>query len=258
MYVYDLDRDTKVRLTFAGSAGVPVWAPDGKHIGAAVGSKVMWIGTSGAEEPYQILDSPNLPRPWSFSPDGRWLVYFERSPETGFDLLMLPLDLSDPEHPKPGKPEPFLRTPADELVPVVSPDGHWVAYRSNEGGGVEIYVRPFPAGRASRWQVSTGGGLYAVWGKNGHQLFYEAPDNRIMVLDYTVDGSSFVPGKPRRWSDKQLLYFGTTNLDLAPDGKRFVVFSMPEMAAGEKHFVHVTMLFNFFDQLKRQNTLNTK
>ena len=59
------------------------------------------------------------------------------------------------------------------------------------------------------------------------ELFSETADNCIVVVDYTVDGASFVPGKPRVWYDKPLLYTGTSNLDLAPDGKRFAVFALP-------------------------------
>lgn len=74
-----------------------------------------------------------------------------------------------------------------------------------------------------------------------------------MVVDYTVDGASFVPGKPRLWSDKQLFYPGASNVDLAPDGKRFVVFTLPDTpAGGEKGTVHVTVLLNFFDEVRRR------
>jgi hypothetical protein len=73
-----------------------------------------------------------------------------------------------------------------------------------------------------------------------------------MVVDYTVNGASFVPGKPRLWSDKQLFYTGASNLDIAPDGKRFAVLALPETPAGEKVSVHVTFLLNFFDELKRR------
>jgi len=93
------------------------------------------------------------------------------------------LDTSDPDHPKPGKQEPFLRTPSDELTPMFSPDGRWIAYRSNESGTNEIYVRPFPAWRGGKWQISNGGGLYGIWSNNGRELFYEMTDNRIMVVD---------------------------------------------------------------------------
>jgi hypothetical protein len=73
-----------------------------------------------------------------------------------------------------------------------------------------------------------------------------------MVADYTVEGTTFVPGRARLWSDKQLLYTGTSNLTLAPDGKRFAVFALPELATGATGSVHITMLFNFFDELKRR------
>ncbi|HYM09197.1 MAG TPA: hypothetical protein VEU62_00620, partial [Bryobacterales bacterium] len=164
----------------------------------------------------------------------------------------LPVDASDPDHPKPGKPELFLRTPADENVPRFSPDGHWIAYRSNESGINEIYVRPFPGGAGGKWQVSSGGGLYGIWSNKGRELFYETTDYRIMVMDYTANGDSFVTGKSRLWSAKPLFYAGTSNLDLAPDGKRFAVLTAPEAAGGEKGTVHVTFLLNFFDELRRR------
>lgn len=250
IHVYDLERETLTRRTTRGDTGTPVWAPDSKHILFASASDIFWIRSDGAGDPQRLLQTPNLARPFSISRDGR-VAYFERNSETGFDIWVLPLDLSDPDHPKPGKSEPFLRTPHDELLPKFSPDGRWIAYRSNETGGNEIFVRPYPAGNGGKWQISTGGGLYVCWSNNGRELFYETADNRIMVVDYTVDGGSFVQSKSRQWSDRQLFDPGTSNLDLAPDGKRFVVFS-PEAAEGANGSVHVTMLLNFFDELRRK------
>jgi serine/threonine-protein kinase len=256
VYVHDLERDTTTRLTFTGNANVPVWTPDGKHIvfgSVSNDQSIYWVRSDGAGEPQRVLESQNVLIPWSFSPDGRWLASMERDPETGFDLWTLPLDITDPDHPKAGKPQPFLRTPADEVDPRFSPDGRWIAYRSNESGRDEIYVRPYPAGSGGKWQASRGGGLYALWSNNGRDLFYETADNRIMVVDYTVNGASFVPGKPRQWSDKQLFYGGISNLDLTPDGKRFVVFTLLETpVGGEKGTVHVTVLENFFDEVRRR------
>ena len=57
-------------------------------------------------------------------------------------------------------------------------------------------MRPFPAREGGKWQISRGGGLYAFWSNNGRELFYEAPDKRIMVVDYTLTGDSFTPGRP--------------------------------------------------------------
>jgi serine/threonine-protein kinase len=251
LYVYDVERGLPTKLTFRGDTNLPVWAPDGKHLAFATGSGLMWIRSDGVGDPQKLLDSPNAARPWSFAPDGR-LAYNERNPETGNDLWTLPLDLSDPDHPKPRKPEAFLRTPAEEMIPSFSPDGRWIAYRSNEAGTSEIYVRPFPPGNGGRWQISTDGGLYPRWSNNGRELFYETMDNRIMVMDYKVDGASFVPGKSRQWSDQQLFYTGTSNMDLSPDGKHFVVFSTPEATGGNKGSVRVTMLLNFFDEVRRK------
>jgi serine/threonine-protein kinase len=160
--------------------------------------------------------------------------------------------MTDSDHPEPGVPTLFLRTPANENFPRFSPDGQWIAYRSDESGNSEIYVRPFPAAGEGKWQISASGGLYPLWANNGRELFYETADNRIMVVDYTVDGASFVPGKPRLWSERQLFSPGTSNLDLAPDGKRFAVFTLWEAVAGAKGSVHVTMLQNFFDEVRRR------
>jgi serine/threonine-protein kinase len=176
-------------------------------------------------------------------------MYFRRSIDTGFDIWTLPLDLSDPDHPRPGAPELFLQTPSDELVPRFSPDGRWVAYRSTESGTNQIYVRPFPAGSGGKWQISTEGAQYGIWSNNGRELFLETADNRIMVVDYRVEGNAFVHGTPRLWSDARLFYAGNANLDLAPDGKRFMVLWEPEP---EKGPARVTMLFNFFDEVRRR------
>jgi serine/threonine-protein kinase len=254
IYIHDVQRDATNRLTFSGHTNSPVWAQDSKHLifqSASNRSVIYWARSDGAADPQELLERSYSSTPWSVSRDGR-LLYFERNPETGIDLWTLPLDFTDPDHPKPGKPEPFLRTPADETVARFSPDGRWIAYRSNESGHNEIYVRPFPSAGGGKWQVSTGDASYVTWSSNGRELFYARQDNRIMVVDYTVEGATFVPGKPRLWSDRQIFYTGTMNLDLAPDGKRFAVLAPIETAGTDKGSVHVTFLLNFFDELRRK------
>ena len=93
-----------------------------------------------------------------------------------------------------------------------------------------------------------------MWSHTGHDLFFETPDNQIMVAAYTVKGDSFVADKPRMWSEKQIGgIVGTEELDLAPDGKRIVAL-MPgtESKAAEEAQNHVVVLLNFFDELRRR------
>jgi Tol biopolymer transport system component len=255
IYVYELAGETMTRLTFGGRAQLPIWTPDGKHVAfrwTANGFGIGWIRSDGSGGAQEIFAGPSNVAPFSFSPDGSRLAYQETDSHDGsVHISMLPLDTSDPEHPKPGKPESFSGA-ASEGVPMFSPDGRWIAYRSNESGISEIYVRPFPGSRGGKWQISSGGGIYSFWSNNGRELFYETADHRIMAVDYTVNLDSFVPGRPRLWSERRLFFNGLTNLDLAPDGKRFAVFSMPETAGAEKGSVHVTFLLNFLDEMHRR------
>ena len=116
-------------------------------------------------------------------------------------IWILPLDISDPDHPKPGKPELFLQTAGLVINPAFSPDGRWLAYASNEAGNYQVYVRPYPpATGGGQWQISTAGGAIPVWSRDGKQLFYRPADGRIMVVDYTTKGETFSPGTPRLWS----------------------------------------------------------
>lgn len=255
IYVYDWRHDTMLRLTFTGNGNYePVWAPDGKHIVYDALDGLWWIRADGSGEPQRLLETKGLTISGSFSPDGKRLSYTGQSPGTAFDILTLPLDLSDPERPKPGRPEAFLRTPNNEISSAFSPDGRWMAYQSDESGTYEMYVRPSGSaqpGPGGKWQISNGGGMYPIWSRDGRELFYATQDYRLMVSDYTVKGDSFTYSKPRLWADKQLLGSVRPYYDIAPDGKRFAVFARPESEERQGN-VHVTFLLNFFDEVARK------
>jgi Tol biopolymer transport system component len=258
IWIYDFERENMLRLTTtAQNNRAPIWTPDGKHLAFACdppgGQAICWIRADGVGETQRLIQNQFAPVAFSFSPDGKVLACWQSysSSRASTAIWMLPLDLSDPDNPRPGKPEFFLGTPFHELHPVFSPDGHWIAYTSDASGVFEIYVRPFP-GPGGQWQVSVGGGYVPMWSHDGH-LFYEGNDNRIMVVDYTVKGNSFEPGKPRVWSNTQVMGMGLIhNVDLARDGKHVIVFPKTDTVGSEKGPVQVTFLLNFFDYLRQR------
>jgi serine/threonine-protein kinase len=145
----------------------------------------------------------------------------------------------------------FLRTNGTDLAPVFSPDGRWMAYMSNESSRHEVYVRPFP-GPGGKFQISAAGGVFPRWSPSGRQIYFAAPDYRIMVADVDAKGDAFASGKPKVWSETRIgLAPRWTTFNVAPDGK--IVAFVPE---GDQTIVrgmtHATFLLNFFDELKRK------
>jgi hypothetical protein len=92
---------------------------------------------------------------------------------------------------------PVVRTAFDEQWAQFSPDGHWIAYQSNESGSAEIVVRPFP-GPGEKWSISLNGGTQVRWGRDGKELFYIARDGRLMAVPITLASNTRPPdiGKP--------------------------------------------------------------
>jgi len=232
IWVYDLGRDTMTPATFDGKGNQgPTWSPDGRYIAYRTQEGLSWTRADGAGMPQPLIRTKGRVFPWSFTPNGKRLAYFEVGSETSDDLWTVPLE-SDGPGLRAGKPEVFLQTPSDERVPSFSPDGRWLAYASNESGVFQVYVRAFPD-TGGKWQISRDGGSYLMWSRSGRELFFESLDNRIMVAGYTVQGDSFIKDKPRLWSEKALAITVpvSRNVDLAPDGKRIVAV-MPAEEGG--------------------------
>jgi serine/threonine-protein kinase len=259
IWVYDVERDHLSRITPPGefSDSSPVWTPDAKRIafrrsdnsGGAQGT--WWIRADGSGEPQRLTHANYVQTPYSFSPDGKWLLFTEANPETNSDIWIVSIDQSDAENPKLGMPEPFIRTKFSENTPAFSPDGRWVAYTSNESGTTELFVRPFPS-LGGRFPVSTG--AHPVWSQNGRELFWQLPTGlgarKIMVAGYSIKGNTFVVERPRLWSDKgQAPDLSSRHFDLAPDSSRILVFLDPQREETGAGPTHVTFLLNFFDQL---------
>ncbi len=256
VWTYDATRDALTRLTSdPGMDRTPVWTPDGQRLvysslRTGNAQNLYWQRADGSGEATRLTTSPNSQAPGSWHPSGRFLAFQDTRPQTGADLLILPLEGDEASGWKPGPPTVFLSGPSQEQQPRFSPDGQWLAYESNESGTVEIYVRPFP-GPGGKFPISTGGGTTAVWSRARHELLYLAPDGRIMVVPYTAVGDAFQAEKPRVWSETavQVRPGGTeASFDLHPDGARVAMAPATAATAGP---THVTLIFNFFDELRR-------
>jgi len=173
---------TTIRFTFDPKIDLrSVWSPDGRHI--AFGSNrngvysIYWKLAKGAPASEQLLletGRPAFPLDWSL--DGRFMLFNQEEKLGNNDLWVLPLD-GDRE------PFPIVQTNDDESWAQFSPDGKWVAYMSNESGQYEIYVQPvFDRMVGGKRQVSVNGGSFVQWGREQKELFYIAPDNRLMAV----------------------------------------------------------------------------
>lgn len=97
------------------------------------------------------------------------------------------------------KPIPVVQTTDNESGAQFSPDGKWIAYSSNESGHYEIYVRPFHESMVGdKRQISVNGGDFVQWGDDGRELFYIAPNNRMMAVTIRLapDGRSVQSDAP--------------------------------------------------------------
>ena len=264
IWIYDLERDTLSRLTFAadGTNGNsrPVWTPNGERIVYNSSEKatgpnpaqnpplnIWWIRADGGGSPERLTQSDSLQIPGSWTPDGKMLAFAQRNRGTGMDLMTLSVDGSEKTGWKPGQPKAFLNTQFFETDPVFSPDGRWLAYISNESGTGEIYVRPFP-GPGGKTQISGGGGSLPQWSRTGKELYYlAATRDKIMAVTYSAIGDSFRAEKPRVWSSGQIS--DRSSYVPSPDGKRMGVLKAPG-AVDAAPINKVEFIFNFTDQIR--------
>jgi Tol biopolymer transport system component len=159
IWVYDLIRSTKTRVTFDDVAdeAAPTWSPSGEDItyfNLGLRSSIRSKAADGTGEPVTLVESERVVYSSDWSRDGRYLVYHESiNVNRGGDIRYREFGPGG----EAGEPVTFLSTPAQESNPRLSPNGRFLAYVSDESGRTEIYVRPFPDG-AGKWPVSVNGG----------------------------------------------------------------------------------------------------
>jgi eukaryotic-like serine/threonine-protein kinase len=229
LWLLDIGRGAATRFTFgAASDTFPRWSPDGSAIifssnrnGA---NNLYRKPANGTRDEELLLKSDEDNTPTSWSGDGRFLLYTVRNPnpKSHGEIWVLPLDGGK-------KPVPFLITEFDEISARFSPDGHWVAYASNESGQSEVYVRSFSINSAGtaveaggKWQISNGIGEQPHWRGDGRELYYRSPtDGNVMAVEIATN-PSFRHGVPKTLGVTTTRSLGTFAWDAAPDGERFL------------------------------------
>ncbi len=123
-----------------------------------------------------------------------------------------------------GKPFPIVQTAFEERDPQISPDGKWMAYHTNESGRREVYITAFPGGGA-KWQVSTNGGTSAKWRRDGKELFFLDPADKIVAVDVTASGNAVQLGVPHELFQTVGIQREYGPFDVTADGKKFLLNS---------------------------------
>jgi Tol biopolymer transport system component len=222
VWVYDFARGIRSRLTFDPlNDNGPVWSPEGKAIYYSSDRKIHWriyrrqVSGAGHEETISSEEEPAAV--WDVSRDGRFLVYEKvgsKMTNTNVDLWILPLSGG-------GKATQFLAGPFVLSEAAFAPDGRWLAYTSDESGRREVYVTSFP-GREGKWQISNGGGAAPRWRRDGRELFYVAPDRRLLSVEVR-SGESFASGAPKPLFAVPWFRANFPFYDVTGDGQRFLV-----------------------------------
>jgi serine/threonine-protein kinase len=221
IWVFDLQRRTKIRLADAGLRPGPIWTPDGRRITFAISAPdrttIWWMPADGSARPESILTFDGSGFPGSWSPDGKTL-FFNSTVGNQSKIWMAPFSGG-----KAGTPQRLHDVNANESEANISPDGKWLAYQSDASGQSGIYLEPFPP-HGGRELVSTGLGVYPRWSRDEKELYY-FDQNSWMGVGVAL-GLQPRLGTPRPLAQTA---FGTT-FDPAPDGKRFLVELPPELS----------------------------
>jgi eukaryotic-like serine/threonine-protein kinase len=219
VWTYDLSSDASTRLTFGlGLEEVPIWSPDAKQVLYSSDDTLFFslylTNADGSGTSEKVLDlKSQYQTAWDWSRDGKYVL-------TRKDGELWYMTTADRQ------PHPLVQKPWQVRNAQFSPDGKFVAYASDETGNSEIFVSPFPA-FDSKWQVSRGaGGEEPRWRSDGRELFYLAPDRKLIAVDIKTS-PSFQVGVPTPLfltspqPPVSALHF--FSYDLTADGQKFLI-----------------------------------
>jgi len=240
IYIFDIARESKRRLTNEGDNFYPIWTPDGKrvvfccHKKAEENWNLCWTLADGSGESELLCSSKSKLAPYSWSSDGKLLALYDEYK----NISLLSLDGR-------GEHKTLLATPFIEVFPAFSPDGRWIAYSSNMDGEFQIYVRPYPA-MDRVIQISRVFGEEPMWSANGDELFYRNRD-KWMVVSISTE-PEFAAGIPQKVFQGPYGQVSGLSYDIAPDGQRFLVLK-PQYDDSQVRELHVVT--NWFEELKQ-------
>ena len=238
IYIYDQVRGTKSQFSFSQSRDDdPVWSADGNTIvfdSARNGRIDLYTRPANGSRQEELLYHDDVDKyPYCWSLDGKYLAY-ETISNGHFDTWVMPM-FGD------RKPFPFLQEKYNVRYPVFSPDGKWMSFTSFESGRPQVYVVAFPKA-GGRFLV--GDGQVATWNHNGKEILYADDHGRMASVEVTAHGDSVELGKPNSLFPVQLT--GTGQFELAPDGKRILMFQAPA-----ENSTNLTLIVNWPQELKR-------
>lgn len=239
VWVYDLSRRTFSRLTTGWNNQSPRWTPDGTRIVFTSDRSgvynLYWQPADGSVPAERLTESPHEQFAGSWSPDGEVFTFIETGPTNGAEIWLLTVER---------RVRSLIRTRFNNTAPRISPDGHWLAYVSDETGRKEVYIRRFPE-LGAKWQISSDGGMAPMWEpQQGRELYYR--NGRKMMVVAIGTHPTFVAAAPR------VLFEGSfverSGYDVAPDGRFIMVEADPSDAAPPQ----ITLIQNWFEELRRR------
>ena len=237
IWIHDLDSGGESRLTFDG-ARAPVWTPDGRAVTYSKLGEGPGIYTKAADghgEAEQLISNSEFNWLIGWTPDGRTLAYGTMEPAKGDQTLSSIMSLTDGQARR-------VVGPGSTWGGRLSPDGRWLAYYTMESGAFQVYVTPFPGGRA-RWLVSEEGGRDPSWGPDGRELYYRSGD-RLMAARIDTTAGIRVLGRRLVLSPfSPPLY---DDYDVHPDGHTLALVR-PRAESGRD----VVLVLDWFSEVRR-------
>ena len=212
------------------------WSPDGKLLLVLGPSGELSVAPSDGSGPPTRLNASHAASNFAeLSGDGKWIVYAQ-----GDSIFAMSAGADTTRR---------LLVAASRLRgPIISPNGRWLAYSSEESGRAEVYVRPFPDTKAFKRQVSVAGGVAPRWSHDGRELFF-LDESRYMVAAPIAAGETLANDEPKGLFDASAYNLTNVLFDVAPDGRFLMIRPVGAAAARPSELVLVE---NFFQELARK------